>query len=93
LFAVCRELSGWFEGWCEVWSDAAEFEAEVANVLLWDGVVAALVIVEPLLSVCDAAEFDGDGVDSGTATPNVTTVCDFDAESVAVCSASEAVVL
>jgi hypothetical protein len=55
--------------------------------------VAALVIVEPLLSVCDAAEFDGDGVDSGTALPNVTTVCDLDAESVAVCSASEAVVL
>lgn len=93
MFAVCRELSGWLEGRCEVWSDAAEFEAEVANVLLWAGVVAALVIVEPLLSVCDAGEFDGDGVDSGTATPEVTTVCDFDAESVAVCAASVAVVL
>jgi hypothetical protein len=51
LFAVWRELSEEFEGWCEAWSEAAEFEAEVEKVLLWDAVVAALVIVEALLSV------------------------------------------
>jgi hypothetical protein len=51
LFAVWRELSGECEAWCEAWSEAAEFEAEVENVLLWDAVVAALVIVEAVLSV------------------------------------------
>ena len=44
--------------------------------------VAALVIAELLLSVCVAAEFDA--VDSGTAMPNVRTVCDVDSESVAL---------
>ena len=47
--------------------------------VLWADPVAKLVIVEPLLSVCVAAEFDA--VDSGTALPNVRTVCDCDSES------------
>jgi hypothetical protein len=93
LFAVWRELSGECEAWCEAWSEAAEFEAEVENVLLWDAVVAALVIVEAVLSVWDAAEFDGDGVDAGTMMPIVSTVWDLDWELVAVSLASAAVVL
>jgi hypothetical protein len=48
-------------------------------VVLWADLVAALVIVEPVLSVCVAAEVDA--VDSGTAMPNVRTVCDVDSES------------
>jgi hypothetical protein len=47
-------------------------------VVLWDDLVAGLVIDEPLLSVCVAAEFDA--VDSGTAMPNVSFVCDCDWE-------------
>lgn len=46
--------------------------------LLGADVVAAPVIVEPLLSVCVAAGFDG--VDAGTTMPNVSTVWDCDAE-------------